>query len=380
MPNWIAALLAILGAMASTEPACAQATVRAIEDGEDKDRSYELPWRSLQSGELDIHEVVDPCVARTTGEPSADPLSSPTDVTPKYLGGTRTGNCVFGDLVRIDFDNILDEPSRCTGVLIAINLVLTAAHCTCGKLDSYTIRYHRLNETNNADPTGASNEFVLARAPDLFQGFSCQLSPELQAGRDLAILSIEKRSDAGKRVGGNPQPDFSPERVAYLGLSVATTGQIFQDNDETKLLVGAGYGETDDGGLPEELHVAAIPIASLYCGAGRFADSVCSSFREFVLADGPLGLSARTSDSCVGDSGSPIFYMPPDPVSGGSMKTVTLVGITSRALSGVRHRTRTRCGGGGIYTSVGHPEVIAWLRTFGIPVFNVLDTTEGMAQ
>jgi len=39
----------------------------------------------------------------------------------------------------------------------------------------------------------------------------------------------------------------------------------------------------------------------------------------------------------------------------------------------VRHNQGTLCGGGGIYTAVGHPDVIAWLRTFGVNPLNVFN-------
>jgi hypothetical protein len=173
--------------------------------------------------------------------------------------------------------------------------------------------------------------------------------------------------------------------IPILGLNIISMDQILRDRG-TKELVGAGYGIADGGALPNELQFASIPIGSLTCAMGRFAESVCAPYDEFVLSDGLFVDSERLADSCKGDSGAPIFYKPPNEMqlSDGRQiknpKSIFLVGITSRGLHGVRHSTNSLCGGGGIYTSIARPEVVNWLQSFGVKTFTMFNNRAEITQ
>jgi hypothetical protein len=205
--------------------------------------------------------------------------------------------------------------------------------------------------------------------PTRYGGYSCLLGPEGQPGRDIALLTVELETDYPSRA-------YLDKISAFPKVNVASMFEVFNDSP-TRRLVGAGYGATEQG-LPGDARAAVIPIASYFCGGGAYSASTCSSFREFVLADRAAPLGANRSDSCGGDSGAPVFWQAPPASIDGKIganpnRPIMLVGITSRAVAGVRHNAGTTCGGGGIYTALGHPEVIQWLRANGIPTRNALD-------
>ena len=302
--------------------------------------------------------------------PAARPGLSGIRAVQEFVGGTVVAG--FGEVVKINYTPVGGGPDDfCSGVLLVqdqgatigdIAPVLTAGHCSCGRPGTYSIVRGSVD--------GQQQKFVLVTLPVRFGGYSCLFPPELQIGSDLALLWIAdgktlERPDA-------PQAPMSPS-VARI----ATMHQIYRDT-RTRRLVGVGYGFTETGHAPSTTVGAIIPIQSFFCAAGSFAASACASFREFVLADPRAGPGANPADSCGGDSGAPIFWVPPSPTTSAvplpttdaaevNAKSVRfLVGITSRALDGVRHNPGTTCGGGGIYTAVGHPDVIRWLVGQGI--------------
>jgi hypothetical protein len=364
----------LMAALVLTAPAMAFGQV-AVRIKKDEDLTYRLPWRNLQKGRIAVDSIRPNCQPSPADAPGPAGPGSSLNIVPKMLGGQPSPNCMFRDLVRIDFVSSFGAEARCTGVMISEGLVLTAAHCACGSLSTYELRKHGeyVLAPDGADSTPI---YYLSKPPSLFDGYVCDVAPEFQAGRDLAILAIESEEEKEERADGFFGTRSRDRR--YAGLNVATAGEIFADGAETTTLVGAGYGEIDDGGFPDRPHFAAIPIASLFCSQGRFAGSLCEAHREFVLANSLVRRSGRLSDSCGGDSGAPIMYVPPDVPANPDKphanvsQGIMLVGITSRGLRGVSHQTVSRCGGGGIYTAVGHPDVVAWLRSFKIDIFSLL--------
>ena len=279
-------------------------------------------------------------------------------IQPKFVGGVSVPN--FDAVVKIEFKTVDGQDDLCSGFLFAAEFaagaqVLTAAHCSCGQPNSYRI-FHDI-------PGGDSKVFfVLASLPARYGDYSCALPPEGQIGRDLAMFWIKTKGETLSQSNATPS----------LPL-IATMHQVYRDT-ATRRLVGVGYGRNESRDLPPVAVAAAIPIQSFFCAGGAFAASACASFREFVLADTSAGPGTNRPDSCGGDSGAPIFWIPPLPATGGLNPTDVkssqrfLVGITSRALDGVQHNSGTTCGGGGIYTAVGHPDVIRWLTANGVIV------------
>src|SRR5262249_22450023 len=162
-------------------------------------------------------------------------------------------------------------------------------------------------------------------------------------GRDLAILWVERKS-----------PRLPPEfQIPTYFLAVATMHQVYRDVDTTRL-IGVGFGRTETGALPDSAVSAIIPIGSPFCAGGQFATSPCASLREFALADPNAAGGASPPDSCGGDSGGPVFWAPATAGAPTKDPDRFLVGVTSRALEGVSHDPGSTCGGGGIYTALGH--------------------------
>ena len=275
--------------------------------------------------------------------------------SPKFTGGWEVPG--FKAVVRIAFtrDNSPEE-EVCTGFLLSedsgnILQVLTAAHCSCGPLSSYQIFWDNVDKTDR-------RFFELASFPVRYADYTCLLPPEAQPGRDLALLWI--RAIGSKDAASGVAPSMP---------LIASMHQLYEDKN-TQRLVGVGYGRTESGKPSKVSVAAAIPIQSYFCADGFFAASTCASFREFVLADTSAGRGSNPPDSCGGDSGAPIFWVPALPTTGPPDLSGArfLVGITSRGLDGVRHLSGIRCGGGGLYTAVGHPDVVRWLSANGVLV------------
>jgi hypothetical protein len=328
--------------------------------GDTADKTVDLPLRDIQAGRVDVRSAATPCKDDTgsdsfkSARAGQNGSKGSSNGYPALVQGVTAPNCVFKDVVAIVFyKNGLRE--RCSGVRVSDNAILTAAHCACGALGSYRI----LTATSMKATDGEEKEiekqnsspdiYYLVDRPAFFAGYRCDLQA-WPIGRDLALLRVATAAELAGTVTIVP---------VTIGVAVATPGMISEDGAKTKLLIGAGFGYIDDGSLPNRMQYGAIPIASLFCGQEQFAGSECRGGREFVLA--ARSASSGGTDTCGGDSGGPIFYAP-------DAKSVTLVGITSRAVADANHRAGLMCGRGGIYTTVGHPAVVAWLRSNGINV------------
>lgn len=338
---------------------------------DDADRNLAL--RAAQIGALnDVSGAADAArlvkqieTIESTG-PNRTRLSG-VSATPKFTGGVAVSG--FPEVVKIKFTESDGADNFCSGILLAgkdipperdapngFVPVLTAGHCSCGQQNSYRVV--------RGSVEAQKQEFLPVTQMSRYFGYSCLLPPEDQGGRDLALLWIR-----------DPKSDPTDLYPALALPLVATMHQVYQDG-ATRRLVGVGYGLTETSARPAITLAAVIPIQSFFCSAGYYAASACASFREFVLADPGAAPGANRSDSCGGDSGSPIFWVPPSPAGVIDVKSAPrrfLVGITSRALAGVSHNPGTTCGGGGIYTVVGHPDVILWLSAQGIFVRTKLE-------
>ncbi|WJI42194.1 trypsin-like serine protease [Mesorhizobium sp. C120A] len=246
---------------------------------------------------------------------------------------------ILPEVVKIVFKAEDGSPAFCTGVAVAADRILTAGHCGCGIPESYSVRFL-------SAPNLSSEDITLDRAPVVFPGFDCIRELEPQPGRDLAVLYLQ--------IAGE---DIKPPPIAQMTLP-------FEGTTARRAFI-AGYGRTETGAFPNGLLGAFTPIKDYFCIRGGYAGSPCASFREFVLSD-LISSAVPGVDSCDGDSGGPVYWFGKTMGHDGIEEVHRfLIGITSRGLSGVPQYGATSCGGGGIYSVVGHVDVLAWLSVNG---------------
>lgn len=275
------------------------------------------------------------------------------ETSAKVALGAPVDLASFHDVVRISTPG----GGLCTGVYIAPDTVLTAAHCTCAS--DYKIEIQ--TAPNNF------SEVIIEERPVRFPGYDCNKKGD-QPGRDLAFFKTE-RLDLS-----------SSARTVFLGSSKSPYAfrlpiirpmiKVLSEPDLRSLFL-TGFGRTETGRRPETLLGVSVSIISRFCPTGRAYRSVCAMYREFALGRGAQLDSNRSADSCKGDSGAPVFRIDSSLTKKPGNKNIeppnkTLVGIVSRAIRGVKHAFPGACGGGGVYTAVGTKPVLAWLDEYDV--------------
>jgi hypothetical protein len=203
---------------------------------------------------------------------------------------TRDPNGTRGSVVQV-------ESSRgelCSGVVIAPDLVLTAAHCV---LERATYRITAVDRSFRP-------RVIPAVAAAMHPAFVAGTTPRTQPGVDLAILKLAQ--PLGR--------DFSP--IDPRGAGRVGKGQP---------VALAGFGIVGEGqkGTARVLREARL----VNLGTLQVAN------RVMVVADGQRGAQVTGAGACRGDSGGPIF-------AGGQ-----LVGIVSWSSGAVLSRNGSACGG-----------------------------------
>ena len=231
-------------------------------------------------------------------DPSAAPgtIAPPPPTSPAaVVGGEPADPGEFDDVVALYALGQL----ACTGVLIAPDLVLTAGHCRAG------IEY-ALVGTHDLGSGGEPIEIVDAVA-----------HPDLYVTYDVAVLTLARPAAVA------PRP---------LALDCQVAGYLREGAEA----VIVGFGATDSWGTEwsDLLQRAQTQITDPECVD---LDAGCNAE---VSPGGELMAGGDGVDSCVGDSGGPLYLRTPD----GDL----LIGITSRAAI----PAPSPCGGGGIYVRV----------------------------
>lgn len=270
--------------------------------------------------------------ARTASSLDADPnyasneLSLLRDATQgaRIIGGRRTK--LYNDAVALFSANAAQ--AQCTGVLVAPQAVLTAAHCVCDKVDARAKAGWDANRQGGAVTIESRFTRSLLDCPTYEREGDKAL-----VGRDVAILFL---------TGPFPRELAAPRRIA-------TPDMLWKPPAKTVRAVGFGFDDQFNLGIKEHVDIA---IASLDCnGPDALGKWGCSSGNELVAS------SPRSQkDTCRGDSGGPIYVW--DDLS----SDYYLIGITSRGLP-----PSGDCGGGGIYGLV-NGEVLSALASAKVPV------------
>ncbi len=304
-----------------------------------------------------------------------DGTDDPTEIIKQRLGslnseggfativdGSPALGSFFNDVVRIKFTNQFGKKDLCTGVAISPDAVLTAAHCGCGF--GYTVEL----KTSNAK----TSEFILVQnlsKPHLFPGFECGKALHTQAGKDLALFRFQMPAIQSDLESAN---SISPAHVTDVIWTpqIKSSMEILSDKRINTLVI-AGFGFDENNQLPDSVLIGSVFVVSRYCRLGYAFRSVCAMFREFVLMSAPVTGTGKSTDTCGGDSGGPVYLVEGKIIvnSESSFEQIpskSLIGITSRGLAGVKHQFNGKCGGGGLYTAVGTKPVLDWLETMNV--------------
>ncbi len=220
---------------------------------------------------------------------------------------------------------------RCSGALIAPNLVLTAGHCTDGA-DAARVWFDEIVEGNPEYPFGGSTSF-----------------------EGTPYTNPKYRSDENPYGGGNGLPAFSyrdvgvvvlsePVPVGVVGEYAALPAAGFVDTLKNKTDVDfVGYGVQEElrgGGPPYWVGLKNRLYAPSQMVSGKFVHSA-----EFMRLS--LNASQDKGGTCFGDSGGP-------DLEGG---TDTILAVNS-------YVTNYNCAGVGYSSRVDIPEILGWIDGF----------------
>jgi len=247
----------------------------------------------------------------------------------KVVGGNPVPAGAMLAIVGVTYG--VDRYPRCTGTLIEPDIVLTAAHCVCGDMDSPSSRVSNVfvgNDwsTRTGPKAGLYYQVVAFRSgitwPRRATGRQCGTG--LQPGRDLALLKLKA-----------PVRGVAPIRVAPDTVT-----------DAARSYRVAGFGAVDENAkvYPNEKFEARVVAVSNAC-RGKVSGSPDAAFYGCQPGEEIVAGNRSSPDSCSGDSGGPLLITAAS--NGGTSATdaFVLAGATSRAING----PPPYCGQGGIY-------------------------------
>lgn len=219
-------------------------------------------------------------------------LPTLTDDPDSIVGGSPTRRGDFEDCCAVGSDG----GYKCTGTLIAPNVVVTAKHC---------LNVNRVFLKGNDIDEPEEGETIKATA-----------IPHPDHNVDLQVLVLERDSTV------------TPRRVATASEAAAAEECLLVGFGRVDLAGSVGYG------IKRQVEV---PITSIDCSdPDDQNDFGCKAGYEVVA--GHRGL---LKDTCRGDSGGPLYIR-------GEDGRYCLLAATSRGAKGYTHD----CGDGGIYVRV----------------------------
>ena len=231
----------------------------------------------------------------------------------------------------IVFDDDDGPAWRCSGALIAPDVVLTAGHCTDGAVAA-RVWFDEIVEGNPDYPWGGPS-----------------------AGEGIPYTNPDYRSDENPYGGGNGLPAFSyrdvgvvvlsePVPVGVVGEYAALPAAGFVDTLKNKTDIDfVGYGVQEEirgGGPPYWVGLRNRLYAPSQLVSGKFVHSA-----EFMRLS--LNASQDKGGTCFGDSGGP-----------------DLLGETNTVLAVNSYVTNYNCAGVGYSSRVDIPEILEWIDGF----------------
>jgi secreted trypsin-like serine protease len=235
-------------------------------------------------------------VALTSTGAAADPGTS------GVVGGEPVPGWAWPDAVAV-----LGPEGRCTGTLVAPDVVLTAGHCL--DVEPRTVV---IGATNLADV--ADGERIAVAWAEAY--------PDWESSYDVGVVVLARAAATPVR----------PVARACTARAALVRGR------EVTIV---GYGRASNTGPSTATkHAAAIAITDPACRTDASCQASIDPGGEFLAGGGGV-------DACFGDSGGPAYAEVGD-------DTVVL-GVVSRGLAG-----DTACGGGGVY--VRADRVAAWIE------------------
>jgi secreted trypsin-like serine protease len=243
-----------------------------------------------------ISSIVVVLLSFTSASAAADPGAD------GVVGGEPVPGWAWPDAVAV-----LGPGGRCTGTLVAPDVVLTAGHCI--DVEPRTVV---IGATDLADV--ADGERIAVAWAEAY--------PDWETSYDVGVVVLARAAT-------------TPVRAVARACTARTA--LARGREITIV----GYGRSSNTGASTATkHAAAIAVTDPACRTDASCQPSIDPGGEFIAGGGGV-------DACFGDSGGPAYAE----VGGATV----VVGVVSRGLVG-----DTACGGGGVY--VRADRVAAWIE------------------